>query len=74
MDLKLLTSSEVAEMLGVPSTWVETQARQGKIPKVPSLGKYVRFDSSVIHKLFFADSNGSFSTEYKQQKRKQSAS
>ena len=65
---KLLTAAEVAILLNVKPSWVETQGRPGKIPKVIGLGKYVRFHPDVIDKLFFT---GSLTNEYK---RKQSAS
>jgi excisionase family DNA binding protein len=38
----LLTAAEVGELLGVPTSWVYEQARQGRIPTVP-LGRYRRF-------------------------------
>jgi len=43
----LYTSKQVAEMLKVPVTFVETQARQGKI-KATKLGRYVRFTMADV--------------------------
>lgn len=39
---KLLTSTEVAEWLGVKPSWVEEHARQGDLTSV-QLGRYRRF-------------------------------
>lgn len=38
----LLTASEVAELLGVPVSWVYEQSRRGRIPTV-TLGRYRRY-------------------------------
>lgn len=73
MGINLLTSKEVAVLLNVPESWVKTQARLGKIPKVQNLGKYVRFSQDVIYKFFLSNEGRSFSSEYIQRKRKQSA-
>jgi len=43
----LYTSKEVAGILKVPVTFVETQARQGKI-KATRLGRYVRFTMADV--------------------------
>jgi excisionase family DNA binding protein len=43
----LLTAAEVAELLGVPATWVYEQARRGRIPTV-ALGRYRRFRREAI--------------------------
>jgi excisionase family DNA binding protein len=42
-DDRLLTDEEIAERLGVPSTWPGREARAGRIPHV-KLGKYRRYD------------------------------
>lgn len=39
---RLLTSTEVAELLGVKSSWVDEHARQGDLRSV-QLGRYRRF-------------------------------
>ena len=44
---RLLTASEVGELLNVPSTWVLEHARAGTIPHV-RLGRYVRFDEDDV--------------------------
>jgi excisionase family DNA binding protein len=41
MTGSLLTADEVAELLGVPKSWVYEQSRCGRIPTV-TLGRYLR--------------------------------
>lgn len=41
MTASLLTASEVAELLGVPKSWVYERSRAGRIPTV-TLGRYRR--------------------------------
>lgn len=43
----LLTAAEVAELLGVPVSWVYEQSRQGHIPTV-TLGRYRRYRAEAI--------------------------
>jgi excisionase family DNA binding protein len=43
----LLTAPEVAQMLGVPRTWVYEQSRAGRIPTV-TLGRYRRDREEAI--------------------------
>lgn len=43
----LLKASEVAEMLGVPVSWVYEQSRRGRIPTV-TLGRYRRYRPEAI--------------------------
>ncbi len=43
----LLDAAEVAELLGVPETWVRAQAREGRMPHL-RLGRYVRFDRAAL--------------------------
>ncbi len=43
----LLTAAEVAELLGVPASWVYEQARRGRIPTI-TLGRYRRFRRQAI--------------------------
>lgn len=43
----LLTAKDVAAMLGVPVSWVYTQAREGRIPTV-RLGRYARFRREAV--------------------------
>ena len=44
----LLTAGEVAELLGVPKSWVYEQSRAGRIPTV-TLGRYRRYRPEAIH-------------------------
>ena len=43
----LLSAAEVAEMLGVPVSWVYEQSRRGRIPTV-TLGRYRRYRRGSI--------------------------
>jgi excisionase family DNA binding protein len=43
----LLTAAEVAQLLGVPRTWVYEQSRRGAIPTV-TLGRYRRYRRAAI--------------------------
>jgi excisionase family DNA binding protein len=43
----LLSAPEVAELLGVPTSWVYEQSRRGRIPTV-SLGRYRRYRRDAI--------------------------
>lgn len=43
----LLTAAEVAELLGVPASWVYEQSRRGRIPTV-TLGRYRRYRREAI--------------------------
>ena len=47
MAAPLLTAPEVAQMLGVPRTWVYEQSRAGRIPTV-TLGRYRRYREEAI--------------------------
>ena len=47
MTGSLLTAAEVAEMLGVPTSWVYEQSRAGRIPTV-TLGRYRRYRREAI--------------------------
>jgi excisionase family DNA binding protein len=47
MSTRLLSAAEVAELLGVPTSWVYEQSRQGRIPTV-ALGRYRRFRQEAI--------------------------
>ena len=47
MAARLLTAEDVAEMLGVPKTWIYEQSRKGLIPTV-ELGRYRRFRREAI--------------------------
>jgi excisionase family DNA binding protein len=42
MTGSLVTAAEVAEHLGVPTSWVYEQSRRGRIPTV-TLGRYRRY-------------------------------
>lgn len=45
----LLTADEVAQLLGVPRTWVYEQSRAGRIPTV-RLGRYRRYRQEAIER------------------------
>ena len=47
MTSSLLTAAEVAELLGVPTSWVYQQSRAGRIPTV-TLGRYRRYRREAI--------------------------
>jgi excisionase family DNA binding protein len=47
MTERLLTAAEVADLLGVPKTWVYEQSRAGRIPTV-TLGRYRRYRREAI--------------------------
>ncbi len=47
MTDRLLTASEVAEMLAVPERWIRDASREGRIPCV-RLGRYVRFRRETV--------------------------
>jgi len=43
----LLTAGQVAELLGVPTSWVYEQSRLGRIPTV-MLGRYRRYRRAAL--------------------------
>jgi excisionase family DNA binding protein len=43
----LLTASEVAELLSIPTSWVYAEARAGRIPHI-TIGRYRRFSLDSI--------------------------
>ena len=47
MTGSLLTADQVAELLGVPRSWVYEQSRCGRIPTV-TLGRYRRYRREAI--------------------------
>jgi excisionase family DNA binding protein len=47
MGGSLLTAGDVAELLGVPKSWVYEQSRAGRIPTV-TLGRYRRYRREAI--------------------------
>jgi excisionase family DNA binding protein len=47
MEGSLLTADQVAQILGVPKTWVYEQSRNGRIPTV-TLGRYRRYRAESI--------------------------
>lgn len=49
MSGSLLTAAEVAELLGVPVSWVYEQSRRGRIPTV-TLGRYRRYRREAIER------------------------
>ena len=42
-----MTAAEVAELLGVPKSWVYEQSRRGAVPTV-TLGRYRRYRREAI--------------------------
>lgn len=49
MSGALLNADQVAQMLGVPKTWVYEQSRKGRIPTV-TLGRYRRYRAEAIER------------------------
>ncbi len=47
MTGSLLTAPEVADLLGVPTSWVYEKSRTGRIPTV-TLGRYRRYRREAI--------------------------
>jgi excisionase family DNA binding protein len=47
MGASLLTADHVADLLGVPTSWVYEQSRKGRIPTV-TLGRYRRYRPEAI--------------------------
>jgi excisionase family DNA binding protein len=47
MNRTLLTAAQVAQLLGVPKSWVYEQSRRGRIPTV-TLGRYRRYRLEAI--------------------------
>jgi excisionase family DNA binding protein len=47
MSQSLLTAHDVADLLGVPASWVYEQSRSGRIPTV-TLGRYRRYRREAI--------------------------
>jgi excisionase family DNA binding protein len=54
---RLLDADQVAEMLGVPKSWVYEQSRKGLIPTV-ELGRYRRFRREAIEEWIAERENG----------------
>jgi excisionase family DNA binding protein len=44
---RLVDAAAIADLLGVPTSWVREQTRAGAIPHV-RLGRYVRFDEDAV--------------------------
>lgn len=44
---RLLTADDVAEMLGVPKSWVYAASRKGELPTV-TLGRYRRYRREAV--------------------------
>ena len=47
MSERLLTASEVAELLALPESWVREATREGRLPHL-SLGRYRRYSQRAI--------------------------
>lgn len=52
-----LKVAEVAELLGVPVSWVYAKAESGELPSF-KLGRYRRFDSAEIERWLQAQRQG----------------
>ena len=46
-DIGLLTAGQVANLFGVPKSWVYAQSREGRLPTV-RLGRYYRYRATAI--------------------------
>lgn len=49
----LFTVEDVATALRVKKSWVYERVKMGQIPKVPNMGKHIRFYPSDIKSIFF---------------------
>lgn len=58
MTDRLLTADDVAEMLGVPKSWVYAASRRGELPTV-TLGRYRRYRPEAIEEWLRATERGS---------------
>lgn len=47
MSERLETAAEIAELLSVPESWVEREAREGRLPSI-KLGHYRRYDRAAV--------------------------
>lgn len=47
MTERLLTASEVADLLAVPESWVREHTRNGRVPRV-QLGRYIRYRQDIV--------------------------
>jgi excisionase family DNA binding protein len=45
---RLLTASDVAELLNVPERWVREHTRSGLLPHVPLGKRYIRYRASSV--------------------------
>lgn len=52
MEAPLLTPQEVAELLGVPLSWVYKRTERGASNRMPhvKLGKYLRFERAALER------------------------
>lgn len=49
---KLIRPEQLAQALDVDTQWVYSQTLLGKIPKVPNMGRLVRYTPDTIKKIF----------------------
>lgn len=54
---RLVDANSIAELLGVPASWVLTEARADRIPHV-RLGKYRRFDPVCVGQWWSTNTGG----------------
>ena len=54
---RLVDANKAGELLGVPKTWVLSEARAGRIPHV-RLGRYVRFEPAQLESWWAARRRG----------------
>lgn len=71
MTGRLLTATDVAELLAVPESWVRRETRAGRLPFVP-LGRYRRYDEAKVLAWVEELSNGNGAT-YRKHEPKASA-
>ena len=57
MTDRLLDARQAGDLLGVPGSWLLTQARRGQVPHV-RLGKYVRFDPADLERWILSVKRG----------------
>lgn len=49
---RLIRPEQLAEALAVDIQWVYSETRSGKIPKVPNMGRLIRYSPETIKKTF----------------------
>lgn len=57
VSVRLVNVQEIAEVLGVPRSWVYRKTRTGDIPCI-HVGKYLKFDANDVVAFLKEESNG----------------